>query len=587
MIKAQYQHHQQQQPPPGRNRTIRIGVVCLMVYYVTLEALTADYSFHHRGLQDDTAAGTQQDGTKPVLYVHIPKMGGPTMEEALAQQNYSNAFSSVLELQSSYDHNVYDYLVATTCRDPCERFAAVYNDQATMASTPTAPALKEFYNENKSFEDYVLYLENTQQWAKIQRLVSFRPAYAVMIDPASDEFGIDVVMFYEQFDDKVDQLIDEYIDETDNTKNNTSIRYNNSSSTSSCSPETREILELRYAMDYCLFGYAIEKYPAPQPGQCIGSYMNKANLTERYQYCQEITAADLEIALEQHKKQQEKEEEKHVIVMLQEEGILNESITDVVIVGDETANTTIDMSKETTNVIFLDDNNNTIALDEQRDLKNSHQDTNNATISSNASNVIFVNGTSGTLKLSAHQLWSISHYKPTKNNNWTDVDGNTLKVSEESIRYSKSNEESSSAAETEEKKKDNNDGENIVINWEEDPLLEKVVRHEPVYSAKEYEDEEDVANFDESLINWNEDENFRSVQEQAVTGRTKITDRVVKANRPSSRRNKLPKTPKPTRAPNFISNTRRENEKRDQLFEDARNSPEYISRLNANSTVAN
>ena len=339
-------------PFPSMRRFLSSAAVALFVLcnYDSILQLNSDSrrlsTAHniHQQHSDDLKALYKADGFHHIsrdyglMYVHIPKTGGSTVE-------YSSVFEekrtlggtvprshhSVRKLRQSPSLQPDDYTVATHIRDPCERFVSAFHyvrfDNRSVGFRPEIELFGLF--NHTSIESAVSWLDETDQWAKLKRRIfHFKDMlnWVLLEDPVSGDhsFGVDVVMCQDQWTEGVHRLFDQLgiqavpddlferkLAATDVSISNGSTQQERQQMTArsknkkcqSLPRETRVKIFDAYAMDSCVFGYgrygvgkfAIEGRDNTVTGQqrCIGSQFDREWFTKRYHFCRETLKKDV------------------------------------------------------------------------------------------------------------------------------------------------------------------------------------------------------------------------------------------------------------------------------------------------------
>ena len=233
-----------------------------------------------------------------LLYVHIPKTGGTTIER-------SPLFDDTRERHATGGHHTIDammkdadvrgiesYVKAAHIRHPCERFISAFNylkhggnkgDQKWAAA----------HIGDMTIDEFVMSMDESG-W-KEATAAHFRPQF-VYVFHKDGRNGVDTLLCQEHWDegirrlfDRVGEMVPSYLLHSTSSEEKSTKEKNKSHalqlSHETCADlkqETRNALERRYAMDYCLFDYP--SLPDPQ-GTCVGISKTPKELTDKFPVC--------------------------------------------------------------------------------------------------------------------------------------------------------------------------------------------------------------------------------------------------------------------------------------------------------------
>ena len=251
-----------------------------------------------------------------LVYVHIPKTGGSTVETSELFYNNSRlhylGFRAPvaghhpidLMMENSEDRGISNFVTATTIRHPCQRFISAFRYVTSSTKCNEGDQIKA-HNKigDRTLDEFVVYMED-QGWprtmAHFDKLYPFLMLHKV--EPFEvDTFGVDNVLCQAQWDEGV-QRLESAIGATPKTirtlRRKEDERFlsemgklegghklaNKHETCADLKPETREALERHYAMDYCLFEY--ESLPEDGEDVCVGTGKNKDWFTAKYQECE-------------------------------------------------------------------------------------------------------------------------------------------------------------------------------------------------------------------------------------------------------------------------------------------------------------
>jgi len=223
-----------------------------------------------------------------LIYVHIPKTGGSTVERSTLfsdARRPASHYNIGNMMRNAKERDIAHFETAATIRHPCERFISGFRFSISEKNRPKRlrDKAKEQIGE-RNIDEYVEYLEkNNWQYEKV--LGHMRTTMTRwLIDREHDSFGVDTILCQEQWNEGIERLLNKI-----GTEGVTSLyqHKNQVSHHETCAdlqPETRAALERYYAMDYCLFGY--NSLPDHDNEQCIGTQHNKTTMMLRYRECQ-------------------------------------------------------------------------------------------------------------------------------------------------------------------------------------------------------------------------------------------------------------------------------------------------------------
>ena len=247
----------------------------------------------HRSTQtaasiDDSLYET--DGTTSIsrknklIYVHIPKTGGSSVEnsalfdDARAHHNVGGHFTLEHMTLNAQERGIDDFTKAAHIRHPCSRFISAY---AYLKSDLCNPGDRRWAKENignLSLDDFILKLEREPALTGKAHL---RPLHHWLFY-TDGTFALDVALCQETWNESLD-VLGHYIGT--NIPNGLYSAHSLKNAHNSCAelkPETRQAIERVYAMDYCIFGFA------SQPsGKCQQMKEKPELFTERYASCVE------------------------------------------------------------------------------------------------------------------------------------------------------------------------------------------------------------------------------------------------------------------------------------------------------------
>lgn len=234
-----------------------------------------------------------------LMYIRIPRTGGKAFEQsslfndamAFAQQGLRSRVRGHHLLSdmmvNANERHVQDFTTAATVRHPCARFISAFEYLKNGGGNEgDRQAALEMIGE-RTIDEYVEYLDS-QDW-NVPFMGHFNMQYPFLI-MESDDFGIDVVMCHEHWNEGVERfesalgvkgLVPRISAADLLLKENQQVEQHRTCQ--DLQPATRGRLQKHYALDYCLFGY--EELPEYETGTCVGTDMTKSSFTEKFKDC--------------------------------------------------------------------------------------------------------------------------------------------------------------------------------------------------------------------------------------------------------------------------------------------------------------
>ena len=306
--------------------------LCLVVAFINAPS-AADVSkrlsrmlMSSSNLSEDELEMIKQDiGTisrdNKLVYVHIPKTGGSTVEDSemfdtdrlYEDENLRGPIGghyTIYEMmQNSEVRGISDFDTATTIRHPCERFVSAFRYVTGDKCNEGDQRLAAAHIGNRTLDEFVELMEE-EGWQR--RMVHLDKMYTFLVDDDGN-FGVDEVLCMEQWKEGVQRLFRTHLRKEGQDEERgllavlrTHLRRkgqeeeinllvmkhlegghrlsNQHETCADLKPETRAALERHYAMDYCLFEY--QSLPENNgEGVCIGIGKNKAWFTAKFQEC--------------------------------------------------------------------------------------------------------------------------------------------------------------------------------------------------------------------------------------------------------------------------------------------------------------
>mmetsp|Transcript_6560 Transcript_6560/g.9613 ORF Transcript_6560/g.9613 Transcript_6560/m.9613 type:complete len:330 (+) Transcript_6560:141-1130(+) len=242
-----------------------------------------------------------------LLYVHIPKTGGTTIEvsslfdDARAHHAVGghHPISKMLENANERGIDVENFFKVAHVRHPCERFISAFNYLAKGgASEGDAQQAQVHGIDRLSIDEFVTHITN-REWFKKGAPIHFIPQVDYLFyktdgvfggrsysrDRPDGTFGVDMVLCQDHWEEGLERLSRRmYHMILPQTMYN---RQNYAEKRITCrdlQKETREMIEGIYAMDYCVFGYHSF---LSDSDMCVGSFMTPEQFTMKYEKCKE------------------------------------------------------------------------------------------------------------------------------------------------------------------------------------------------------------------------------------------------------------------------------------------------------------
>mmetsp|Transcript_18975 Transcript_18975/g.27558 ORF Transcript_18975/g.27558 Transcript_18975/m.27558 type:complete len:316 (-) Transcript_18975:184-1131(-) len=182
-------------------------------------------------------------------------------------------------------------------RHPCDRFISAFT-YLTQAGNEGDKILTDKWIADQTIDEFASNY-NTAGWNPNYEIRHFTPQVEFVFythdginedrehahDKPDGTFGLDLIMCTEQWEEGLDRLGDALGKSLPSDLREKQDNHFEHQSCEELAPETREILERVYAMDYCVFDYS----PLPSDKTtCVGSYTTPEMFSSKYKQCQAI-----------------------------------------------------------------------------------------------------------------------------------------------------------------------------------------------------------------------------------------------------------------------------------------------------------
>ena len=247
-----------------------------------------------------------------LVYVHIPKTGGSTVESSeifdtarlYSAEKLRGAIGghhNIYDLmQNSEERGISDFNTATTIRHSCQRFISAFRYITGNKCNNGDKRQAALHIGNRTLDEFVELMEE-KGW--YHTVMHFDKMYTFLVDD-EENFGVDEVLcagHWEEGAHRLESLIGVTSErflrslmrkQTEDKRDLSAMQHlegshklaNKHETCADLNPETRVALERHYAMDYCLFEY--QSLPENNDeAVCIGAGKNKAWFTAKFQEC--------------------------------------------------------------------------------------------------------------------------------------------------------------------------------------------------------------------------------------------------------------------------------------------------------------
>ena len=274
-----------------------IVMIFISLSSFVMSTTDTSHSSHTRQLSPSTLQDLYQaDGTMQIsrenqlLYVHVPKTGGSTIETSRLFADKPIPASSHFTIdQMTAQEGTSGFVTAATIRHPCDRFVSAwqYTKHDARARGAKSIANKYAINDYDTIDAWVRYLDqHPTHWTKLQRKVVHFTPMTFWTFHNNDTFGIDVVLCQEEWGDGIERLA-EVLGRIDNFPPELLVlrhRKTNHTKCASLSTPTIQSIEKAYILDMCVFGYGI--FRTKGLSICGGRQMRPREFyNERYRIC--------------------------------------------------------------------------------------------------------------------------------------------------------------------------------------------------------------------------------------------------------------------------------------------------------------
>lgn len=225
-----------------------------------------------------------------LVYVHIPKTGGTTIEksplfddvrvyrEKGIRTGTGGHHSVGLLMTDAEERGIAHFQTAAHVRHPCERFISAFR---YLTSDKCNDGDKLWSNENigdMTIDEFVEMAEE-KSWKPFGE-IHFNRQYRFVVDDGI--FRVDHILCQEQWDEGMSRLYTSIGLEHSEKRDEQKLK-NPHEHCTALKESTRQALERFYAMDYCLFDYP--PFLKDGPSRCLGSTFSKEDFQARYDAC--------------------------------------------------------------------------------------------------------------------------------------------------------------------------------------------------------------------------------------------------------------------------------------------------------------
>jgi len=198
---------------------------------------------------------------------------------------------------NAYERRLTRMVKTAHIRHPCDRFISAFT-YLTQAGNEGDKILTDKWIADQTIDEFASNY-NTAGWNPNYEIRHFTPQVEFVFythdginedrehahDKPDGTFGLDLIMCTEQWEEGLDRLGDALGKSLPSDLREKQDNHFEHQSCEELAPETREILERVYAMDYCVFDYS----PLPSDKTtCVGSYTTPEMFSSKYKQCQAI-----------------------------------------------------------------------------------------------------------------------------------------------------------------------------------------------------------------------------------------------------------------------------------------------------------
>mmetsp|Transcript_27234 Transcript_27234/g.40212 ORF Transcript_27234/g.40212 Transcript_27234/m.40212 type:complete len:302 (-) Transcript_27234:1048-1953(-) len=217
-----------------------------------------------------------------VMFVHIPKSGGDTIEHSKLFEDKPNMIGGHTPISEFVkQEGVENFSSFAIVRHPCERFISAFNFLSQGGINMNDKTWAKENIDDLTLDDWV------QKSIATDR-VHFQSMWAFLFIEEGDKMvmGVDNIFCQEQFGETVDWITHQF-----GSIFGEKVPHANKKKHGTCQDlkaDTRKIIEEYYALDYCIFGYKPDDVTT---NKCEAQSISKQEFTDRYSKCQSSISA--------------------------------------------------------------------------------------------------------------------------------------------------------------------------------------------------------------------------------------------------------------------------------------------------------
>lgn len=259
----------------------------LLIAAAPLPAANVDRAFRTPKKSIDpylTDEGMTISRTNELIYVHTPKTGGSSVgksslfDDARERHPIGGHYRIEAMTKDRKDRGLSNFRTATHVRHPCTRFVSAYGYLTSDLCNDLDKAWAAKNVGDKSLDEFARHALNNP---KTRIWDHFKPLHEWLFY-ADGTYGIDLTMCQETWNGSLDRLSDLLGKAVPPGLYREHALRNPHRSCADLDPETREVIERIYALDYCIFEY--ESLPKTDDG-CTVADRTKEEMTDRYERC--------------------------------------------------------------------------------------------------------------------------------------------------------------------------------------------------------------------------------------------------------------------------------------------------------------